>query len=124
MAQSLHKGGKILFSLKFYVQVTLLQAQGQNKDTLQTCKNSKIDLPGTEAYRGCALSDAGINVEGKDTATQEKRGGVPSPHHTPRPKKQPRSVLGFCRREVTAAVEQLRATGLGMAPGENAPEDV
>lgn len=50
-----------------------------------------------------------------------KEAGVPSPRHTPRLKKQPRSVLGFCRREVTAAVEQLRATGLGMAPGENAP---
>lgn len=60
----------------------------------------------------------------KRYSNPRKEGGVPSLHHTPRPKKQPRSVLGFCRREVTAAVEQLRATGLGMAPGENAPEDV
>ena len=95
MAPSLHKGGKILFNLKFYAQVILLQAEEQSKDTFQTCENSKIDLPGTEAYRACALSDGGINLEGKDTATQEKRGDSLPP--TPRPKKQPRSVLGFCR---------------------------
>ena len=88
----------------------------KNKDTFQTCKDIKVDLPDGEAQRGCALSDGGvgINLERKATETHEKS-STPPPQQ--KNEKYPRVFLWFCQWEVPAAAEQLRATGAGVTPG-------
>lgn len=103
-------------SLQCYAQVILLQAQEQNKDTFQTGRGSKTDLPGWHwaLQRMCFVRQR-IKPGKKSHRDPRKEG-------TPCPKKQPRASPGFYGWEAPAAVEQLKATVPRMTSGKTAPE--
>ena len=56
----------------------------KNKDTFQTCKDIKVDLPDGEAHRGCALSDSG----GGDQPGKKSYRDPWKEQHTPTPAKK------------------------------------
>ena len=64
----------------------------KNKDTFQTCKDLKVDLPDSETHRGCALSDGG----GGDQPGK-KRDRDPGKEQPPAPAKKRHTSKGVSR---------------------------
>ena len=74
----------------------------KNKDTFQTCKDLKVDLPDSETHRGCALSDGG----GGDQPGK-KRDRDPGKEQPPAPAKKKTHIQGCFSDSVNEKYQQL-----------------